>query len=281
MEDEPESPKVEFLMAIAGPISSYALATGFFIASILAGAGDDPSPPGALLGYLAMINAMLATFNLVPAFPLDGGRVLRAALWHWKGNMRWATRHASRIGSAFGLGFAALGVLNVLQGDIAGGLWIAVIGLFLNRAAGSSYTQLRTRQALEGQPVLRFMTRDPVIVPPYISLRELANDYVYVYGHDTFPVVDGNRLLGAVSLRQIKPVPQSQWQDTQVRAIMSPCSQDNMIDANADAVLAISRMQRSGNGRLLVTNAGKLEGIVAVKDILRLLALKLDLETLE
>lgn len=281
MEDEPGSPKVEFLMAIAGPVSSYVLALGFFIASSLAGGNDVPSPVSALFGYLALINAMLATFNLVPAFPLDGGRVLRAALWHWKGDMRWATRHASRIGSAFGIGFVVLGVLAALQGDIAGGLWIAIIGLFLNGAAGSSYTQLRTRQALEGQPVHRFMTRDLVTVPPNMSLQELVDDYVYVSGHDIYPVVDENGVLGTIGLRQIKQIPQPQWQDVQVRAVMSPCSQDNMIDANADAVLAISRMQRGDNSRLLVVNRGKLEGIVALKDILRLLALKLELETLE
>ncbi len=281
MEGEPQSPKIEFLMAIAGPISSYLLALGFFIAATIIGPTDGQTPFGALLLYLTMINTMLATFNLVPAFPLDGGRVLRAALWQWKGNMRWATRHAAQIGSAFGIGFVVIGVLNVLQGDIVGGLWIAVIGLFLNSAAGSSYTQLRTRQALEGQPVHRFMSRDPVTVPPQLSLREMVDGYIYVYGHDMYPVVEGNRLLGAVGLSQIKHVPQSQWHATQVREIMSPCSPDNMIDANADAVWAISLMQRSGNSRLLVIDGGRLAGVVALKDILRLLALKLDLETLE
>lgn len=156
-----------------------------------------------------------------------------------------------------------------------------MIGLFLNRAAGSSYTQLRTRQTLEGQPVHRFMTRDPVIVPPHLSLRELVENYIYVYGHDMYPVVDGNRVLGSVGLSQIKHVPQSQWQDRPVREIMLPCSTGNMIDANADAVAAIAMMQRSGNSRLIVLTEDRLTGVVALKDILRLLALKMDLETPE
>lgn len=139
----------------------------------------------------------------------------------------------------------ALGLLNVLRGDLVGGVWIAVIGLFLNSATGSSYTQLRTRQALEGQPVHRFMTRAPVAVAPNLSLRELVDNYIYVYGHDMYPVVDGNRVLGSVGLSQIKHVPQSQWPDRLVREIMSPCSAGNMIDANADAVAAIAMMQRS------------------------------------
>ena len=281
MEGEPQSPKVEFLMAIAGPISSYVLALGFLTLAAIFGSGEMLTPFTALLGYLTMINAMLATFNLIPAFPLDGGRVLRAALWQWKGNMRWATRHAARIGSGFGIGFVAIGALTMFQGDIAGGLWIAVIGLFLNSAAGSSYTQLRTRQALEGQPVRRFMTRNPVTVPPSLRLRELVDAYIYVYGHDMYPVVEENRLLGCVGLSQIKHVPQLQWQDMLVCEVMSPCSQDNMIDADADAVAAIAIMQRSGNSRLMVIHEGHLAGIVALKDILRLLALKLDLETVE
>jgi len=281
MEDEPQSPKVEFLMAIAGPISSYALAITFFMAAHNIGMNDVKTPLTALLQYLVMINTMLATFNLIPAFPLDGGRVLRAALWQWKGNMRWATKRASQIGAAFGIGFAVLGALNILQGDIIGGLWIAVIGLFLHNAAGSSYTQLRTRQTLEGQPVRRFMSPNPITVPPHLSLHELVNDYIYASGHSMYPVVDGNRLLGAVGLSEIKQVPQSQWHDVSVRDIMSPCSPGNMIAANADAVKAISLMQNGAISRLLVVDGGHLVGIVALKDILRLLALKLDLETLE
>jgi Zn-dependent protease len=281
MVDEPQSPKVEFLMAIAGPVSSYALALGFFAVLAVFAANDGQTPLGALLSYLALINAMLATFNLVPAFPLDGGRVLRAALWQWKGNIRWATRHASQIGAAFGLGFVGIGALTLLQGNIVGGLWFAVIGLFLNNAARASYTQLRTRQALEGLQVRRFMTRTPITVPSCLSLRELVDDYVYVSGHDIYPVVEGNRLLGAVGLSQIKHIPQTQWQNVSVREIMSPCSPDNMISADADTVWAISLMQRGGNSRLLVVDGGHLVGIVALKDILRLLALKLDLETLE
>lgn len=278
MEDEPADARVEFLMAIAGPLSSYALALGFFLAGRLADAMGAPQAFTALTGYLNLINFMLATFNLLPAFPLDGGRILRAVLWRWKGSLRWATRHASRIGAGFGIGMIVLGVLQALQGDLASGVWIGVIGLFLHGAASSSYTQLRTRQALEGQPVRRFMSRDPVTVPPYLSLRELADDYIYVHGHDMYPVTDGGRLVGCVNLRQIKDVPQSRWQTAQTGQIMSPCSADNMIDAEEDAIQAIAVMQRSGNSRLMVIENGRLAGVVALKDMLRLLALKLDLE---
>ena len=278
MEDEPADARVEFLMAIAGPVSSYVLAFGFLLAGYLANAMGAPEAFRALTGYLYLINFMLATFNLLPAFPLDGGRMLRAILWRWNGSLRWATRHASRIGAGFGIGLIVLGVLQALRGNLAAGVWIGLIGLFLHGAANASYTQLRTRQALEGQPVRRFMSRDPVTAPPYLNLRELADDYVYVHGHDMYPVTEDGRLVGCVSLRQIKDTPQTQWQTTQVRQIMSPCSENNMIDADDDAIHAISVMQRGGNSRLMVIENGKLAGVVAMKDMLRLLALKLDLE---
>ncbi len=281
MEEEPDSAKVEFLMAIAGPIASYVLAIGFFITAWITGAAGVYGPFVAVLGYLAMINTMLATFNLIPAFPLDGGRVFRAILWQWKGNLRWATRYASRAGTAFGVILIVLGVLNLVQGDFAGGLWIALIGLFLHNAASASYTQLRTRQAMEGQRVHRYMTRNPVSVPPHICIRDVVDDYVYVHGHDMFPVVNGTELLGAIDLRQIKDVPQSQWENVLVREVMSPCSPENMIQAGDDAVRAISVMQQSGNSRLLVMDKGQLAGVIALKDILRLLSVKLDLESME
>lgn len=281
MEEEPDSAKVEFLMAIAGPIASYVLAIGFFITAWITGAAGAYGPFVAVLGYLAMINTMLATFNLIPAFPLDGGRVFRAILWQWKGNLRWATRYASRAGTAFGVILIVLGVLNLVQGDFAGGLWIALIGLFLHNAASASYTQLRTRQAMEGQRVHRYMTRNPVTVSPDMTIRDVVDNYVYVHGHDMFPVVNGTELLGAIDLRQIKDVPQSQWENVLAREVMSPCSPENMIQAGDDAVRAISVMQQSGNSRLLVMDKGQLAGVIALKDILRLLSVKLDLESME
>lgn len=280
MEGEPPSARAEFVIAVAGPISSYVLSLGFFILFSISGAAGLSEPLVALLQYLAIINVMLATFNLVPAFPLDGGRVYRAILWQWKGNLTWATHQASRAGSAFGMVLIALGVFKLLRGDVVGGMWLALIGLFLNGAAGASYQQLRARQALEGQQVRRYMSRNPVSVQPQMSLAEVVENYIYVHGHKLFPVVDGERLLGAIDLSQIKDVPQSQWQNVYVREIMSPCSPENMIGAGEDAVRALSVMGRGANSRLLVVEGGQLVGVIALKDILRLLAVKLDLESI-
>jgi Zn-dependent protease len=281
MDEEPDSAKTEFLMAIAGPIASLALAAGFH-GLTLAGAGQGvPVSVLGVGGYLAFINVVLALFNLIPAFPLDGGRALRAALWYWKGDLRWATRLASRCGEVFGILLIFLGVLSVLTGDFIGGMWLSLIGLFLRGAASASYYQLMTRQAFEGEPVSRFMTLDPVSVPPELSVERLIEDYVYGYHHDLFPVVEDGRLVGSVSVRQIKEIPRSKWAMVEVSDILVPCAPDNTIGPRVDAVKALSIMRRSGNSRLMVAEGGRLLGIVALKDLLAFLGLKMDLERLE
>jgi Zn-dependent protease/CBS domain-containing protein len=281
MEEEPANPKTEFLMAIAGPIASLLLAAAFYILSLLGEAGGVPEAVLGVTRYLAFINGLLAAFNVIPAFPLDGGRVLRAALWYWKADLRWATRIASQVGVSFAYILIALGVLNVLGGNFVGGMWWFLIGLFLRGAASAGYYQLETRRAMEGEPVRRFMVADPVTVSPDISVRAFVDDYVYTSHHDLYPVSEGPRLLGCVGIREVREAPRDKWDWMTVGRIATPCSEENTIDASADAVKALSRMQRSDNSRLMVTENGQLVGIVTLKDMLKLLALKIDLEGVE
>jgi Zn-dependent protease/predicted transcriptional regulator len=280
MDEEPPSAKAEFLMAAAGPLSSIVLALVFYGIFFFGEQGGWPVPLTGVIGYLSWINAILAVFNLVPAFPLDGGRVLRSALWRWKENLRWATRVSSRIGSGFGILLVMLGIFSVFQGDFIGGIWWFMIGLFLRNAAQMSYQQLLTRRALEGERVGRFMVRDPVTVPAHISLEEFVRDYVYRYHFKMFPVVSGETLKGSVSVRQVAAIEREEWNRHTVGEIAAPCSPDAAVRPEDDALKALSVMSRTGNSRLMVVEGDRLAGIIALKDLLQFLSLKLELHDL-
>lgn len=281
MEEEPPSAKVEFLVAIAGPIASFALAALFHILASFAERKGFPAAVWGVAGYLALINVVLAVFNLVPAFPLDGGRVFRAVLWRWKGDLRWATRWASRSGQVFGYTLIFLGVLNVLNANFIAGMWWFLIGMFLNVAARSAYVQLLTRRAFEGEPIARFMTPDPVTVSPAYSVRTLVEDYIYRHHFDLFPVVDEGRVIGLVGARHVKSVPLADWERARVADILEPYSMENTVDPRTDSVKALSTMRQTGQSRLMVVDDGRLVGVVALKDMLELFALKMDLEQLD
>jgi len=279
MAEEPRTPKAEFLVAVAGPAVSVGLALAGGGAALLGRAAGWPAPVVAVVGYLGLINGVLVAFNLIPAFPLDGGRVLRSALWAWKGSLRQATRISSAIGSAFGFALVAWGVWQVLQGEIFGGVWSFLIGMFLRNAARMSYQQLLLRRALEGEPVERFMHPDPVTVPRQISVQELVDDYVYRHHFKFYPVVDeAGRLVGCVTTRRIKELPREEWQSQTVGAIADRCDAENTVPAGADAMHALSRMSRTGASRLLVVDGDRLLGILSLKDLLKFFALKMELE---
>ena len=278
MGEEPKSAKIEFWMAIAGPVASFVLA---LICTVLAGFGVAqglPEPVTGVLDYLAFINLLLGGFNLIPAFPMDGGRMLRAALWYWRGDLRQATRIAAGAGKGFGLLLMALGMLNVVTGNFIGGMWWFLIGLFVRGAAEASYQQLVTRRLFEGEPVRRFMTHETVAVTPGLSLRSFVEDYVYDYHYDLFPVVADGRLIGCIGTRQVKTVPRHDWERMTVADLMMPCDEANTVDPGTDAIEAMALMNRTGASRLIVAVGDRLVGIVALKDMLELFSLKMDLE---
>jgi Zn-dependent protease/predicted transcriptional regulator len=277
MDEEPSSARTEFLMAAAGPITSIILGFVFYGIGIAGETGGLSIPVTGIFMYLAFINWILAGFNLLPAFPLDGGRILRALLWNWKKDIRWATRISSRIGSLFGILMVVYGVLQFFSGNFIGGVWIFLIGMFLQGASRMSYQQLLTRQALEGEQVRHFMKQDPVTVPSSISLSELVEDYVYEHHYKMFPVVDGEELKGCITTQQLKEVPRQEWSTKKVGDVANYCSADNVISPDTDAVKALALMNRSGNSRLMVVENNKLMGILALKDIMRFLSVKLDL----
>jgi len=278
MEQEPPSAKAEFLMAIAGPCSSVLLGLLLFAVRTLARIGGLPVPLSGVIGYLAFINWILAGFNLIPAFPLDGGRVLRSALWKWKGNIGWATRVSSRIGTIFGFLLIAMGVVQFFSGNLIGGIWWFMIGMFLQNAARMSYQQLITRQALEGETISNLMIRNPVTVTPTLTIKDLVEEYIYRYHYKMFPVVDGEKLVGCINTRQIGKVPRDQWAQRNVGDVATACSKDNTIDPETDIVKVLSLMNRTGNSRLMVVEGDRLVGLIALKDIMNFLSIKLDLD---
>jgi Zn-dependent protease len=279
MDREPPSAIAEFFVAIAGPIASVFLAVSFLVTGFVWMFAGWPGSASGVLFYLMFINFVLVVFNMIPAFPLDGGRVLRSALWSWRKDLRWATAVTSRIGSGFGLLLIVFGVLEVVRRqDFIGGMWLFLIGMFLRSAAQGSYRQLTLRQNLEGETVERFMHPDPIAVPRAISVAEVVEQYVYRYHYKLFPVVDDDRLLGCVTTQQIKELPQEEWARQTVGAIATPCSPDNTVGPQTDALEALAMMSRSGASRLMVVENERLVGIITLKDLLRFLALKVELE---
>ena len=278
MGDEPGDAKTEFRMAIAGPIASVVIGCVFY-AIYLAGGTAWSVPVGGVIAYLAWINWILAAFNLIPAFPLDGGRVLRSALWHWKGDLPGATRIASAIGSGFGMVLIILAVWQLFVGSFINAMWYFLLGLFLRNAAEQSYRQLVVRKTLEGEPVRRFMNANPVTVSPDLSIEDLVENYIYTKHFKMFPVVaDSQRLAGCVTTSAVKSVPRAEWRSHSVREVLQPCTPQNTIGPDADAVQALAQLGKTGQSRLMVVDRDRLLGVLALKDLMGFLTAKLDLE---
>jgi Zn-dependent protease len=278
MGGEPQSAKVEFLMAIAGPIASVVI--GFFFALLKsAGAGLWPTEVTGVIAYLSWINLILAAFNMIPAFPLDGGRVLRSLLWRLQGDLYHATRTASRIGSGFGIVMMLFGAYQMVMGNAIAAVWYLLIGMFLRRAARTSYEQVLFRGVLQGEPIHHFMTPNPITVPPWISIRELVDDYIYRYHFHMFPVVTATgQVAGFVNSGDVKRIPREEWDRHSVQEVAKPSSEANTIGPETDALKALEKMRETGAEGLLVTDHGRLLAIVLLKDLLKLLRSKLDLE---
>ncbi|MCH8172041.1 MAG: site-2 protease family protein [Proteobacteria bacterium] len=279
MEKEPKTPRAEFLMAIAGPIASLFLGIVFWITgTLLEGAGVS-IPVYGVFKYLGLINAILAVFNMIPAFPLDGGRVFRSILWHRSGDIQKATKKASRYGSGFGTAFMIAGAFFLITGNIVGGIWWILIGMFLKNASYASYQQVLLKSSLENRPISRFMVTEPISVPSTVTVRELVEGYFYKHHHKLFPVVDGERLQGVIELKDVKRVAPDKWDTLSVANIMQKLSQKNTVPETMDAMEALARLQKLKRSRVLVISTnGQLLGILTLKDMLDYFTMKTDLE---
>lgn len=278
MEEESDNPRTELLVSLAGPLATFVLILLLGPLTWVARGQDWPVVATATIGYLATINIVLLVFNMIPAFPLDGGRVLRAALWNWKKDVRWATRLSSRIGSGFGLFLIILGVARIITGDFIGGMWSLLIGSFLRNAAAMSYQQVVLHEALRGSSVRRFMKTDVITVPREITVADLVENYFYKHHFKMFPVTADEKLIGCVSTREVSRLPREEWERQTVGAIAVRCTPENSVSADTDAVDALARMNKTRASRLLITEGERLVGILTLKDLLRFLALKVELE---
>lgn len=278
MEEEPQQAHSELLIAVAGPLATVVLVVILHPLAWLMARQHFSVITTAIVSYLATINLVLLVFNIIPAYPLDGGRVLRALLWKWKGNVRWATRIASQIGSGFGIALIAFGVIRVIFADFIGGIWSFLIGSFLRNAAAMSYQQVVLREALRGSSVRRFMKEDVVTVPRQTSVADLVENFFYKYHFRMFPVVDDGRVTGCVFTRDVSRVPREEWTRQTVTAIAESCSPETSVTPDTDAVDALGRMHRTGASQLLVMEGDRLAGILTLQDLLRFLALKVELE---
>jgi Zn-dependent protease/predicted transcriptional regulator len=287
MESEPPSPKSEFMMAIVGPVTSLVIGLGALLAgTALAGeimqpARDEASfqhamqhagPAATLLLWLGPINIMLGLFNLVPGFPLDGGRVLRSLLWWTTGDLLKATRWASFGGRAVAWCLMGLGVMSLLSRMGGQGLWLILIGWFLNGAARSSYQMLTTKQALHDVSVSELMWTQLVRVAPELTLDRFVQQHLMQSELGTFAVEADGALLGLITLDDVRKVAQSEWPRVRTEDVMTPRGQLATLPPSASADRALDELARRDVNQIPVLDGPNLKGIVRRRDLVRWLA---------
>ena len=267
---EPPTADAELAIAAAGPATSYVLAGLFWLLDRLI----TGTALGAIVGYLAFINLLLATFNLIPGFPLDGGRVLRAVLWRRSGDLEQATRIASQSGQVVAAIIIGLGLLQMFRGAFVGGLWLILIGWFLQSAAQAGYQQVVLRRALGGVRVGDIMTRELHTIDPNLTVEEAITDFFIPLKHGGFPVVYGDRLVGVVTLQDVRDVPKEARAEQRVRDVMTPQANLKTVRPTTTAYEAFMRLGQEQIGRLLVVDdGGSLVGILTRSDLLHVIRL--------
>ena len=265
---ESRGPGDEFLIAVVGPLTSALLAGLFWIIDIF---GRDvlSRPVTGMFGYLAWVNLLLAGFNLVPGFPLDGGRLLRSAIWKATGSIGQATRIASLAGQAVGWLLVAGGVAFLLTGNLAGGIWFAFIGWFLVQGARASYEELQLRQMLRGVEAHDVMARDLLRIPPDLTLQDAIDGYFMRYDHGAFPVEEQGRTIGLLTMRGVRRVPRDQWSTRRVRDSMVSLGDQIVVSPDARMDQVMSKLEDSDANRVLVVDDGEVVGIITSSDLTR------------
>jgi Zn-dependent protease/CBS domain-containing protein len=264
---EPRNPFDEMRIAAVGPLTSALLAGVFWLIPHVL--GIDAPLWRAVFDYLSFVNVALAVFNLLPGFPLDGGRLFRAIAWWWSGDLRRASERAANWGQGIGYGLILLGALEIFGGSLAGGLWLIFIGLFLKAAAVGSYQHVVVQQTLGHTRVSDIMIREPATLSPELTIAEAVEQSFLRYGYAGFPVVSDGRPLGLLSLSEVSACPAPERTQRRVADLMQPLDDSLSIAASASAADALRRMAERDVGRLLVTDNGRLVGMITRSGIAR------------
>jgi Zn-dependent protease/CBS domain-containing protein len=291
IKEEPDSPQGEFLMAVMGPVTSIVIGLILVLIAGVAGgpvaAATAPSevlpqlgPLRTMLLWLGSINVTLGIFNLIPGFPLDGGRVLRSILWAATDDLRRATKWASWVGQGFGWAMIAAGISMAFGASIpffgsglGNGLWIAFIGWYLNNASSQSYQRVVVVDILEGVPVKRMMRSDPPTVSPSVSVESLVHEHIMGTDEHAFPVLDDGALVGMATLEDVRALSQAAWETTSVREIMTPYDQCTLLKPDDDAAEAMTKLATCDVRQLPVLDGDRLAGVLRRRDLIQWLRL--------
>ncbi|OHC12489.1 MAG: hypothetical protein A3K50_06405 [Planctomycetes bacterium RIFOXYD12_FULL_42_12] len=268
MKGEPPHPKAEFRIAIAGPLSSFFLSGLFFLLSVNTVGGLK-----ALFSYLAQINFILGAFNLIPGFPMDGGRVLRSVLWSRTKDYFYATQKASNFGQRIAIFFVIFGTFLIFSGS-SGGLWLLLIGWFLYMAAQSSSQQATLQVILSGIKVKDVMVRDIVTLNSSITIDDAVDKYFLRYSYGGFPVMDDGKFLGIITLKEIKDIPRDDWNKVKVSDVFTPHNKKWEVSSDADVMMALELMIKEDKGRIVVTENNAITGLITRNGIARYVQIK-------
>ena len=274
LEEEPEKPRIELAMSIVGPLASLALAGIFW--GLVQLVQDQQSPLAGMLTYLALINAILAAFNLLPGFPLDGGRVLRSIIWDRSGNLVKATNIAATVGRFMGWALIAFGLFQIFAGNFIGGIWFAFIGWFLSSSADASRREITLREQLNGIKVSEVMTTNPTGISPATTVAELVSNVFRKQHGRAVPVCQNDQVLGIVTVTDVKELPQEKWGETEVREIMTR-EPLYSVTPEDDLNTALRLITKHDINQLVVTQGGRCGGLLSRAEILSHLQLSQEL----
>jgi CBS domain-containing protein len=281
IEKEAADAKTEFWMGVVGPVTSAvigALCLGLAWAMGWAPTEEPQTPALALLQWLGYINIALALFNMIPGFPLDGGRVLRAAVWWVTGDAMRATRIAARVGQFVAFCFILFGVLRFFGGAGLGGLWLAFIGWFLLEAARASYAQVEVSESLRGVRAGDVMTRECPVIDGRTNLQTFVDEHLLRTGQRCFVVEEQGRLGGLVTPHEVKAVERARWPYTTIDEVMRPLEQLRTVGPDIPVTEALEIMGREDLNQLPVVRDGRLEGIISRGHVLRLLQTRAEMQ---